>query len=581
MIFFSANFRVFFGQLGIILLPTLVLVACQSEPIPANKPVSPRPETVTATSEITSNTPVSPNTPTPIPTVEIPPTLTPTPTPSPTPAPQQGGTAVLGVVGRVKNLNPITDNSPALRELIPLLFDTLLRINPQTAALQPGLAESWEYTDNGRQVIFRLPSNLSWSDGTPLTAAAVAESLEATQHPALRAFSDIGARNDNTLIFTFLTIDCAALTTLAQLPLLPASEITATIPGGSGPFIVSELSADKSALTLIQNPHYHGSPPYLDGLTIRFLPEDEIAIALSEGQFDTIGPIQPSMMNREFLRPDSSLEISNSQFTIHNYPAPQVTYLAINYDPRNDTPLAPETRDALLLALDRESILTEILADEGHLLAGSLLPPHWAANTSLSPPDYQPDTARQLLADAGLRDTDGDGWLDRNGQRLELGIRLNGKNSLHQNLGWLVSSYYRDLGLFVRAESVPFDSVVDDLFTHDFTLAIFSWPLLPDPDQRMFWHSTENEEGMGLNFTSYNNPQVDALLEAGVTVAGCRQQERTNFYTEVQQILAKDRPVDFLLTPHRQLWVAGSLHGLEPGPFASFTWNATRWHLLR
>jgi peptide/nickel transport system substrate-binding protein len=276
---------------------------------------------------------------------------------------------------------------------------------------------------------------------------------------------------------------------------------------------------------------------------------------------------------------NDELAINNSQFTIHNYPAPQITYIAINYDPHNGNPLAPEVREALLLALDRDAILAEVLDGDGQLMASSLLPNHWAANDSLSSPDYDPDAARDLLAKAGLRDIDGDGWLDRRGERLELGIRLNGKNPLHQDLGWLVSSYYRDLGLFARAESVPIDSVVDDLFTHDFTLALFSWPLLPDPDQRLFWKSTENEEGIGLNFTSYNNPQVDELLDEAIAIPGCQSQNRAEIYSEAQSLLAQDRPVDFLLTPNRHLLVNNHLHGLQPGPFVGYTWNASEWYL--
>jgi len=456
-----------------------------------------------------------------------------------------------------------------------------LRVDPQPAELQPGLAESWEYSNDGEQVTFHLPTNLTWSDGTPLTAADIAESLEASQHPTLRAFSDIGARDDDTLVFTFLNIDCAAITTLTQLPLLPAQEITATIPTGSGPFIVSEWPENKRTLNLTKNPNYHGQTPHLDGFTIRFLHEDEVAIAVSEGQFDAIGPIELPIVNGQLLMGNSELNIHNSQFIIKTYPAPQVTYIAINYDPHNGNPLASKVREALLPALDREAILAEVLSGDGQLMASSLLPDHWAANESLSPPDYNPDAARDLLADAGLRDTDGDGWLDQRGQRLELGIRLNGKNPLHQDLGWLVSSYYRDLGLFVRAESVPIDSVVDDLFTHDFTLALFSWPLLPDPDQRHFWKSTENEEGLGLNFTSYNNSQVDDLLDQGVTIPGCQPQDRADIYNEAQDLLDQERPVDFLLTPHRHLLVNDHLHGLQPGPFAGFTWNASEWYLAQ
>lgn len=537
-----------------LLLPALLLPACTAATTVANAP-SPTPKVTAAA--------VLPPSPTPAPT----PTLTPTPLPSPTPGPVQGGTLVVGLVGRPNTLNPITGDDPALRELTPLLFDTLLQVDPQTARLRPGLAQSWRYSPDGRQVNFELPPNLAWSDGSPLTAAGLVDSLLATRHPALEAFSRITAPDDRTLRLTFAAINCAAVTAIAQLPLLPAAEITATLPTGSGPFMVAAGAAGSRTLTLARNPYYRRPAP-LNGLTLRFLQEDDVGVALSEGQFDVVGPLPA---RREPFDPPG--------YTRLTYPAPQMVYLAMNYNPKNGDPLTPEVRQALILALDREAILAKVLSGDGQLLAGPLLPGHWASAEDLLPPPYNPDAARDLLAQAGLRDTDGDGWLDRAGKRVELGIRLSGENSLYQDLGWLLSSYYRDLGLFVRAESVPLDSVVDDLFTHDFSLAIFGWPIPPDPDQRFYWHSAEDTVGLGLNFTSYHNTGLDRLLEEGVATPGCAEQDRAEMYAAAQQILADTRPVDFILAPNHHLLFTNRLQGLNPGPFAPFTWNVADWYV--
>ena len=486
----------------------------------------------------------------------------------PTPPPPSNGAVLFGLVGQPDSLNPLTDSHPVVGELAPLLFETLLRVDPQSARLQPGLAESWDYVAAGRQVVFHLPPNLTWSDGAPLTAAAIADSLRATGHPALAAFSRLEAPDEQTLKLTFAEIDCAAVTNLALLPLLPSSEITATLPTGSGPFIVAEWPVDQRRLNLIPNPNYRQPGPALQNITIRFLRADEVPIALSEGQFDLLGLL--------WARP---ADIARPDFREITYPAAQMIYLAINFAPKNGEALPPELRQALLLALDRETILQEALAGDGQLLAGSLLPGHWAANDRLAQPDYEPEAARSILSRAGWRDRNGDGWLQSDDKRLQLGIRLNGQNELHQRLGWLASSYYRQVGLLVRAESVPVDSVIDDLFTHDFHLAIFGWPILPDPDQRLYWHSTENTAGIGLNFTSYRNPEVDRLLDAAVAVPGCDAAERAEIYGDIQQILAEERPVDFLLAPNRHLLVANRLQGLQPGPFAPFTWNITDWSI--
>lgn len=546
----------FFSHTGFFLaLLSFILSACQADTPTPSLPPSPS----IIVSPPANGTLEAP--PQPLPTGQISdPPLTPLP---------EGDTALLGLIGQPQTLNPILENNPALSELSPLLFETLLRVDPHTAELKPGLAQQWEFSEDGQQVTFYLPANLKWSDGKALTAAALVESLEATKNPAVQAFSDIRALDDETLRLTFATINCAAVTTLAQLPLIPSEQITGTLPLGNGPFVVVNWPENKRSLELRRNPNYHGLLPAIDTLTIRFLGERDSHIALSEGQFEAIGPLQ-TPLNRYQLP---------LGLTDRSYLAGQMVYLAINFTPKNEEPLEPKLREALLLALDREAILSEALGGAGQLLAGSLPLSHWAAAPMLSLPEYDPETARKLLTQAGLRDGDGDGWLEQEGQRLELSIRVNGRNDLQQNLGWLISSYYRALGLFAHAEGVGFDSVVDDLFTHDFNLAIFSWPIPPDPDQRLYWHSGENIEGFGLNFTSYNNPQLDQLLDQANTVPGCNPQKRAKIYTKIQEILSQDRPVDFLVVPNNHLFIADQLLGLNPGPFAPFTWNAAEWFI--
>ncbi|MEM7348814.1 MAG: ABC transporter substrate-binding protein, partial [Chloroflexota bacterium] len=449
-------------------------------------------------------------------------------------------------------------------------------VNPKSATLEPGLASSWGYSDDGQQVTFQLPGNLTWSDGSAMTAETIAEGLQATEHPALRAFSNIEATDDETLKLTFTTIDCGAVTTLGQLPLIPASHITKTIPAGSGPFIVDDWSEDQKSLTLTQNPNYHRDRPYLDRLSIRFLQATESTFALSEGQFDLIGPLSSPLSDQL-----NGLETLPNGFTDVAYPKAQMLYLAINFAPKNEPPLSEEVRQALTLALDREAILDEALQGEGELLGSSLLAGHWAAESEVSPPPYDPEQAKALLRQAGLRDNDNDGWLDQEGERLELSIRLNGGNQLHQNLGWLISGYYRELGVFARAEGIPSFTVIEDLFGHDYSLELFSWRIQADPDQYLYWHSEENERGSGLNFTSYNNSQMDQILERGRAIEGCAVESRAQAYQAGQLILAEDRPVDFLMAPYQHLLVADHLYGVDPGPFAPFSWNAATWYIRK
>ena len=541
------------------LLALCLLSACRAETPPAiTATVSPA---VFATAEATTE-------PTLTPVESRSPELAEPETPTPIAPEPSEGIALLGLVGQPRSLNPITENHPALRELSPLLFETLLQAEPNTARLQPGLAQDWSFSEEEQRVTFHFPPNLKWGNGESMTAADIVDSLKATQHPALSAFNRITAPDENTLSLGFISPNCSAITALALLPLLPSAEIRAEKPVGSGPFVVSRWSENKRTLTLARNPNYHGPGPDLGGVTIRFLEKEVLDIALSEGQFDLVGPLAADLTYR---LPNGMTELV--------YPKAQMVYLAVNYDPKNAEPLPVEVRQALQLALDREAILAETLPDAGQALAGPLLSSHWAHNDALALPGYDPEAAQALLAQAGLRDEDGDGWLDQDGKRLELSIRLNAHDNLHQNLGWLISSYYRDVGLFVRTEGVGFDSIIDDLFTHDFELALYSWFILPDPDQQLYWRSTENAEGLGLNVTSYQNPRLDRLFDRGNTVTGCDPTERSKTYDEIQEILSQDRPVDFLVAPAQHILTHPRLQGLQPGPFSPLTWNAAAWDI--
>jgi peptide/nickel transport system substrate-binding protein len=231
------------------------------------------------------------------------------------------------------------------------------------------------------------------------------------------------------------------------------------------------------------------------------------------------------------------------------------------------------------MAVDRGELLSQTLGGAGDLAPGSLPAGHWAADPSLKPPPYDPEAARRLLREAGWSDTDGDGWLDRDGERLRLPVRTNGGNRLREDVATLIAGTYRAIGVDASLELVIWGAVVDDLFTHDFEAIVFSWPLRPEPDQSRWWLSAENEMGSGYNFVSFANEEVDALLEEARSVPGCDPTHRALLYRRVQHILADERPYDFLFIPYATVFARSDLRGLMGGPFAHPLESAADWYL--
>ena len=242
-----------------------------------------------------------------------------------------------------------------------------------------------------------------------------------------------------------------------------------------------------------------------------------------------------------------------------------------------------EVRQALQLAVDRQQILKRVFGGEGALANSILSPEHWAAASTLTIPDYNPALASTLLDEAGLRDTDGDGWreLQNDENPWQLSIRVQTNNLAEENIAFFIADAYRQIGIQARAEPVRFNTLLDDLLTYDYQIIVYHLPLLAKLDYRTQWHSEQIEATFGANLAAYANPQVDSWLEEANQISGCFAAERADIYQKIQTQLAEDHPFDFLIIPTQFMIVAEEIKGISPGPFAPFTWNGGLWQLYQ
>ncbi len=507
----------------------------------------------------------------------------------PTPLPAMGGHVTIGGLDHLDALNPLRAESDVARSLMPLVYESMLSYDPSSGRLTPHLARSWQVAPDDRTITFTLRADARWPDGRPLAAGDVHSTIRTALDPAtdslygarLNHVREITTPDDRTVVVSLDAPHCPSLAWLGELPILPridagtsaATEIaplTDTVPG-SGAFALSGDSSPEE-VHLLRNTQYWGDPPYLDAVTYR--PYENVPAlqsALERGEVDIAWlPADAQATSEPF-----PARIAEADFV--PYLSPQYLFVAFN---NQHTILKDrQVRLALNLAVDRQHLLQEMLGGNGALLAGSLPAGHWAADATLSPPPYDPDRARQLLAAAGWRDTDADGWLDLQGQPLRLPVRTNGGNRLHEQVATLVVAYYRAVGIDAAVEIVSWAVLVDDLFTHQFGAVVAGWPLTAEPDQSAVWLSSENEVGSGLNFVSFSDDEVDRRLQEAVTVPGCAEDRRAELYRRVQHRLADERPYDFLFIPQAALLVRSGLLGVEPSPYAGPFWNAADWHL--
>ncbi len=453
------------------------------------------------------------------------------------------------------------------------VFDSLLSINPKDGSLAPGLAEQWLISDDAKTFVFTLRQGVRWHDGQPLTTDDVVFTLKSLSDPNIRIkpaadfgpMEDVTAPDARTVRVTFREPYCAALTSIGGVKILPKhrlenKSLTDVAPEdliGTGALVLNKW--DDTILTFSANPSYWNGAPQIVNWTYKIFPNERAALdALAQGQADLMVGISaaPSIQ-------DAAV------------PANEFFALAMNTTrkPFDDV----RVRQAIAMGIDRAALVNQMGADAQSLETSSL-PTFWA-DPGVSQPSYDITKARRLLLDAGWRDSDGDGILDKDGKPFQVSFWAEGNDPRAELAAQLLRAQLQRIGVrgILKLDDHMLFLTRIFLQEYDLSLAHFNIPL--DPDQHYFWASSENKPGYGLNVTGYSNSRVDDALAAGNRVSKCDASARKNAYAPAFQQLASDVPMVFLFAPPRNINTIPQLQGITPSSFAGPFWNLNTWEL--
>jgi peptide/nickel transport system substrate-binding protein len=292
--------------------------------------------------------------------------------------------------------NPPTSNESFTFEINRWIFESLVAFDP-ALNLVPWLAERWLNPDD-RTYVFELRPGLRFSDGSPLTAADVAASLEAAVRRRwatveyLSGIDSVQALDERRVAVRSRRPDVALLMRLPWGFVLPASALAqASVPVvGSGPYRLERWQPGHS-IVLTRNSHYWGPAPGFERVEFRIVPDDAERMALVErGEADIADNVPLEAFERLSRRSDLSLVLGSGH---------RVLFLALRVDrpPFSD----PRVREAVDLALDREALVRRVLLGRAQP-ASQLLPAGivgYVPELTVARPDRE--RARSLLAAAG------------------------------------------------------------------------------------------------------------------------------------------------------------------------------------
>jgi peptide/nickel transport system substrate-binding protein len=435
------------------------------------------------------------------------------------PRPLSGGAYVEGVAGAPQQLNPLVSDparDPVAADIRALIFDGLMRIGPDGLP-EPALAASWEVDDAGVVYTFTLRDNVTWHDGTPLTADDALFTLHAIQKRGFAGDPTISAIWRDILIDKVgersirctLTAPFAPFLSLVTFAILPshllsdlqpeewASAPYSLKPIGTGPYQLAEINGEHALLNA--NPRYFGGRPFVDSIELRFFPNlQAIRSALNRGEIQGVGFLGTSEL--------AQLNLPRG-FTRHALPIDNAVQLAFNLrsGPLTDLGL----RRALAEGLDKNELIKRALDGQVSVLDTPILPGWWAASPKVVwyPPD--PQRAGDALTSLGYT-LGSDGLRVRDGKPLALPLITSGEPDRVAAANE-IARQWGQLGVRVDVQTLDADTLRKRLADHDFTLALYGLQRLgADPDVYEQWHSSQADRGN--NYSGLQDEQIDELL---------------------------------------------------------------------
>lgn len=470
---------------------------------------------------------------------------------------RQDGTStiIFGVGTDVDELDPRTVDTQEGYIACANVYDCLVLYDLGATTIRPGLAESWEISEDGLVYTFTLRQGVKFHDGEEFNADAVVawynsidEGAEGSQYDATRMvymadfitdwIDTVEAVDEYTVRLTLPAPYAPLLANLAiPIASIPSPKAVAqgmdylmVNPSGTGAFFLAKPEdwVRDSQMTLQANPDYWGGAPKVDQLIIKVVPEGSTRLQQVEtGELDIAWALTPEDVERARENPDlvvvedAGLNTNNVEFNVTKEPF-----------------TSKEVRQALNYAVNKEE-LSEGLYNGNMVPAGGVLPPvDWAFNPDLVSYPYEPDKARELLSAAG--------YDEANPLTFTLMAYTipRGYNPVGDRLATAIQEYWSEVGVQAEIQTMEWTQYRADRQAGLFQCSLSGWQGdNGDPDNFLFALLDGASAGAGNN-SFYDNPEVNDLLAQAQVVSS--QEERIPIYHEAEQLIVDDAPWCFL-----------------------------------
>lgn len=529
-----------------------------------------------------------------------------------------------------------------------LMYPSLIGLDPSTLAFEPfdgeggnlvknALANGWEVSEDGKVYTVTLRDDLTWNDGTPITAQDVMFSwgmiqndglveLSSSYLPAKTAIANVEYVDDYTLKFYFDVAECTAINRIALVPPTPAhaygwtmdatdfdwaSVATSTLrrePAVTSGAFQWARSEPGTAIYFVPNPNYadpvNGIGVMPSGLVYLDVPDYNV---MAERLLANL-PGDVNYMHE----PNNSVvpTLRDGGANLFEAPGSVWHYVALNVaDPTNPQmgkdengnfidqghhPILGDVRvrQALQYAVNIDEVIASAQNGNASPMVAGTIPSAFTLHPTLERRPYDLDAARALLDEAGWVSTGaplvagGDGLRTCQGcmyaeEGTEMFLDIMAPDQPRTNAAVILQADFARLGIDVEVRTLDFNTMYDNnMGAQTFDLAVAGWrggvPF--NPDQRSFFGVDADifGEQYGFNFGSYQSERFEELNALVATVPGCATEDIQAVAYEIQELLWDEQPYLWLYAVNSAYAVNSLVEGFDPFP-AQGAWNVDAW----
>lgn len=510
---------------------------------------------------------------------------------------KKGGHITEGGTSEVKTFNGMVSSDVPSNNMIALIFNRLLTLNPDTALPYADLAtavpsrENGGVSQDGLTYTFKLRNDVKWHDGQQFTSKDVVYTYTTMQKKELGSprtaelndrVESITAPDDYTVVFKlkkivapFLVSNMYAIVpehilkevAADQMKAHPFSTGDAKATIGTGPFKFGSYAKGDS-VTVVKNASYFRGEPALDQYIYKVVKDGNVLVqSLKTGEVD-YGAITAAL----FDEMTKQQNVNAVKYDSYNF-----FFYAYQLDSTKTTLFQEKAvRQALTYALDREAMLKAIRFGLGVVGVGTepVLSWAYAPDQITTKYTYDVNKANQLLDGAGWV-KGADGIRAKEGKKLRFTLWSYSGDPVVDGYLATMQQLWKAIGVDCTPKTEEFSTFVSRLTeSHDFEIAMVGFNWDPDPDQQSMW-ATQSYGG-GFNLGKYSNPQVDDILAKALVELD--QEKRKQLYIQMQNILADEVPSVILYFSQRLDGINKRLHNFFPnavgtGPrWAAHTW---------